>query len=355
MPRLGKRSRAKRSFFRGKRTKRTKRTRYGTGSTTKVGSSRRGSTASMLSNMRRNRGLKGIPKRTGTKHWLSYGKTAKDRFRKPFIGKLARVLGKRMTNIFNSGDIKPAAGFQAVGLVADMFTPFDIYTYTYNANLGAVGAGNDKTILESCQTTTTFTNQTNTPTFVDIYDIVARRDIQVMGANSEFYDPAKCWTFGSGTVAGNVASTRLGTTPFMSTLFTQFWKVLRVTRLNLAAGETAEHRATHKPMRVWDHSIDYVVRNSIATDTTIQLTVDEGAFKNLTHYTMVVAMGAPGDPDTDSVGTLVSKLDWVTTKNYKYSSIENSASTLASDGVTNQTATHILDAVTGADETLHQA
>lgn len=263
--------------------------------------------------------LKGKPKKTGSKHWLSYGKSYPVG-KRPFINKLTKLLAPTFQLLNYAGRVTPATpGVQAITTIDDQYSPYDIanYNYTQYSVVPTTGSPTETTtrvILESCTSRSFLTNQSNCPAFIELYDVVSRRDLQAGKS------PVDNWTDGI-TQERNVTgtSTMVSSTPFQSELFTQNWKVVRVTRLNLAVGETAEHIKTSKPMRLWNHAIE---GNQFGGGAIHQMGV-----RNLTTFTIMVVIGAPDNDSTTktTVSTGTPSIDWVTSKNYRWTALQNNA------------------------------
>lgn len=89
-----------------------------------------------------------------------------------------------------------------------------------------------------------FTNNQTNNIFVDIYDVVARRD--------SGWNPSAAFNQGlidQGITSGNAA---INVTPFMSTIFTQNWKVLKKTNIELGPGVSHRHISNIALNKVWN-------------------------------------------------------------------------------------------------------
>jgi len=97
-------------------------------------------------------------------------------------------------------------------------------------------------------------NVTSNPYNVDIYEMVAARD---MTFNDTYHNPQAAWNqclesettaFSSGTTAAiNVLPTNYGVTPYDAPNFGKHWKILSKTRIYLAAGQTTAMQFQNKP------------------------------------------------------------------------------------------------------------
>jgi len=196
-----------------------------------------------------------------------------------------------------------AIGVQAVSLLSNTYLNTDILNQFSSTNLTC------KTIIESCTENSIIRNQNNNDCYLILYDVVARRD-QYQGSESS---PFQTWFNGNFDAGASGMIYQVGTTPFSSPQFTQYFKVVKVTHIILPAGGTHEHRVHYEPNRMINREVAAI----------------SGYIRNLTHFTMAVQYGAPDNDNTTqttvSIGT--STLDVVQTKQYKY--------TYVADAVTN--------------------
>nr|WAE42969.1 MAG: capsid protein [Cressdnaviricota sp.] len=156
--------------------------------------------------------------------------------------------------------------------------------------------------LLSCSAELLMTNQELSNCRYTIYDIIARRDINAAANDS----PGTAWATSYADEGGSNSDYQIvGSTPFSSDLFTQFFKVIKVTHGVLAQGQTHCHKIQFHPMRLIDgeyiQSVTY-------------------GYKGLSCYTMVVYHGEPQNDSTTKtqVSTGASTLDIVYRKQYKY-------------------------------------
>jgi len=136
---------------------------------------------------------------------------------------------------------------------------------------------NTRLYIQSVKHNFMFTNNQTNNIFVDMYDIVARRDACLTPATS-YYAGLTDQGVSNGYNAINV-------TPFMSKQFTTYWKVVKRTSLTLGPGESHRHIVTMQLNKEWSAT-----------------RMEESAqhYAGLTHGTMLVAWGAP---DHDATGT----------------------------------------------------
>ena len=108
-------------------------------------------------------------------------------------------------------------------------------------------------------------------------------------------------------------ATIIGSTPFQSSQFTTYFKVLKATHQLLAPGQTHVHRIKFTPNRVLNGEEEV---NS------------NGNIKGFTIYTMMVIYSTPCDNNASTVLTCDSKISWVTRKSYRFKSILASSNKL---------------------------
>jgi hypothetical protein len=184
---------------------------------------------------------------------------------------------------------------------------------------GAGGSGSRdsyKYLLKDVTGFTIYTNQSNGNVNLKLYDVICRKDL---GSGSAV-DPSSAWYNGitdnvtTGTVS-SVSSTNLGATPFMSPLFCQYFKVLKVTSIILAAGQSHHH---------------YVKRtlNRMINDELLTYYVN---LAYLTHYTVAAAFGYPENDTTTNtiVSTCAVGIDTVSEFKFRwaYSAVNFNRST----------------------------
>jgi len=247
----------------------------------------------------KSKSIRQMAKKLTSSHYLSYGVSA---IRKKYVA--PGLTSSLKTQGFNTwsdayGSLSAAtAGAQSIKTVCGVYTPYDVY----KANADSL----NKYYLKTATLAITMTNQCNAPVFVDLYDMVARQDLN---SASQFSTPTEAWTN-----AGD-NPTYYGADPFGVQGVTETFKILRITRINLTAGETAEHRCTYNANQVFSK------QDLIAFAATP--TKDEDAFGGLTHYIMMVTRGAPADADDNTVGSSITKVDYIVQKTYKFQSVPN--------------------------------
>jgi len=176
----------------------------------------------------------------------------------------------------------------------------DINKIMEQANGGAALSGVSKTIrlyLGKCKTNFTMSNNQTNNLFIDLYDVVARKD----------HSQTISGSFGSGLIdqGVSVGAAAINVTPYMSQTFCTHWKIVKKTTIELTPGES--HR----------HVFNYAVNKQINAER-----MQSGAWywAGITHGTMAVAYGAPDHDATtvSNVSTGSVLLDVVYSKQQKY-------------------------------------
>ena len=102
-------------------------------------------------------------------------------------------------------------------------------------------------------------NQSNSNIKVQIYDIIARRDQTV---SSTCFDPTNAFTLGLAD-EDTYTPTNVGTLPFASRIFTQYFKVCKVTHLSMSEGQTHVHRIRFSPNRILNQELETLSTGNI--------------------------------------------------------------------------------------------
>lgn len=269
-------------------------------------------------------------------------------------------------------------GSKAKGLIAKIASKTNQLTYTGNANqivsiaagsqvlkdLWSPGNGGDfsvmmnQTLLQEFGIATPtgrrtarifvrsinaeygYNNNTNDQVRFQLYDIIPRQNVYAVGSGlNNPGPPTVAWYTGldyESTVTGTASAAVVGSTPFQSRLFTTNYKVLKVTNVTLAPGQTHYHRVRFHPNKFLDN--DLLNSGQISS------------YKGLSLNHMIVASGAPCSDSTGGVTTEAVKLLTVLKYTYEWSYVANNMTTLAPSNNTFSTATtgNIENMVTGA-------
>lgn len=209
-----------------------------------------------------------------------------------------RTCAKNYQVINNSGRIVANSGSQAFNSVLTMFSTPDLNGFATNISSNKT----NKFLAISCSAELMLTNQDEGNVRFVLYDIIARRDI----TQSNLVDPATAFKNSlADEGASNANWAAVGATPFSSDLFTQFYKILKMTHVILGAGQFHTHRVHFGLNRQFDAE---------------QLQYTPNGIKGATCFTCVMAYGCPYNDSVTktSVSTGQVTLDFVSKKQYSY-------------------------------------
>jgi len=201
------------------------------------------------------------------------------------------------------------------------------YPNTYVGANEAFQQGPRRYIHENMLSELNMTNSSLTGLEMEIYDIVCKRDVPTnnvilvngtqQGTLPADSGPAAYW--GYGVQAGNGAQqpfyNYLGSSPYDSQFFRDYFKTLRRTRVFLPQGSTHRHVVNLSP-------------NKLLDETLYNSTVMWG-YKGLTVYTMVVMKSVPvsraleGDFQQAQTTTDRVYVNWVQNRRFKYTWVAN--------------------------------
>ena len=195
--------------------------------------------------------------------------------------------------------------------------------------LTSVSTGSKRMVLESAQSEVTMTNSSNASCEIEIYDLVLKHDLLVdpaFNVNALVYpvapNPEQYWSVGTlaaeGAAAGTTPSpsTFIGSSPFDSQLFKDYFKVKKRTKVMLPQGGTHRHNIQLKPSRLID---EFQVATSVAGVAGLQ---------GLTQYTMITCKGVPISDVTTALPTTASTLlDIIQSIRYKWTWVSDTTST----------------------------
>lgn len=161
-----------------------------------------------------------------------------------------------------------------------------IYNYADVAVCYADIAGastQDRVILSDCKAEVNFTNCFLANCTFDIYDIFARKDAGATVCG----DAVAAWTQGDVDEGAALEYTKIGSTPFETELFNQFFKVVQKTRVVLPGGALHKHQVHVSPHKLMTYSY---------MNNTTKL------FREMTYNCLVVLHGQPANQVTGTTG-----------------------------------------------------
>ena len=169
-----------------------------------------------------------------------------------------------------------------------------------NNQLGTVGTNGfviNTTVyaLKEVKNIVTFTNNTNTTCFLDLYEYAAREDGST-GALTAF-------TQGINDSTGNaIGSGAIYVTPFQSSEFCTLFKILSVKHIELSAGRTHKHSSVFYPN----------------VEINAERIVVGSYMRGVGRGFMAVAYGVPCDSGNQTVGLSAVQLDCIQQKEYLF-------------------------------------
>nr|WAE42574.1 MAG: capsid protein [Cressdnaviricota sp.] len=293
--------------------------------------------------------------RGGSESRFTHGKRAK--------GLPARVASKLTALVFtqNIQNRQGMGGTPGRQLVADfmpLFPNTDLVTMMNQALLAQAqssaaagtsqtptGFRTDRILLKKVNAELSLANSTNMTCRVELYDVIARRDIYPFTSlSSTQIVPTPTLAFAYGLqnelqTSSNTANQNVGTTPFDSQLFCKFWKIQKITHVILAPGQVHMHKVSYSP--------NYVLDNQLLSQTNM------AAIGKLACYTMAVAVGQPILDATGLVTTGQVELLTIARQDYEFSYIPNNLKTMVNVNAlatTNNSTTMGLNDIDGALE-----
>lgn len=195
-------------------------------------------------------------------------------------------------------------GQQQFVTVSSMFSLGQLHTMLTQPSFSNPAVA--KMLYQSCAGELLITNQGNGTARISLYDIITRRDAN----NTTASDPGLAVRSGFGDEVSGSNSNYLipGVTPFQSQLFTTFYKVIKITNIELSSGQTHTHKYKFKLNKGLGGEL---IQNQAQATT---------ALKGISCYTMLQHHGYPDDDsaNTSHVSLGSTQLDVVNKQNFKY-------------------------------------
>lgn len=225
--------------------------------------------------------------------------------------------------------------------ISTMFTQYNNFVVPGQSSYVNQAAVTVKIYLKTLVAEHLLTNQTNDVVHLTMYDVVARRD-QYNG--SSYITPTGAWTQGDIDASQSSAYQIVGSTPFQTPGFTEYWKIVKITELDLHSGGHHRHKVFVSPKKL----ISNEVINQIGSN---------GVIKDLTCFTMVVCHGFPDNSTgTSTVSTAPGKVDMVTKKQYEWQPFGSQRTMISvSDNLPVNATDAIINDLTGASTTVTTA
>lgn len=216
------------------------------------------------------------------------------------------------------------SGFQGIQEFAA--SDYDALHYIMQLQPSGTAVPPTQYVLNSCTNTLSIANNSLTGGHVDIYDIFYKRDTTSNYQNNSgtTFGKGRAIAFFQGGMQDQDSTTHdinayafLKTTPSASRAFRDSCKVVKRTRILLAAGSTHEHTVNLSPNRLIDSSL-------IGINNGQKLNMVHG----LSYSCMVVGYGLPASAGSAGAGTLVIStaplaLDCVWQQQYRYTFVQD--------------------------------
>lgn len=224
----------------------------------------------------------------------------------------------RVTN--GANQIVNLEGFQNAGVYTWLGRADMVSLLSYVPGAGGVYPNAPKRLhVESIVNELLMTNSSLATQYVDIYDIVRKRDAGYstsgQGGDSPTSNPYEAWRYGvsdqTSTSPDLTAWTNVSSLPTDSKLFNDYFRVIKRSHIGLVAGATHRHSVILKTNRIIDSAL--VGRCS-------------GDLAGYAVYTMVVINGQPASIKTEEgavVTTATTALDVVNSRRFKYSYVQD--------------------------------
>lgn len=166
---------------------------------------------------------------------------------------------------------KSSVGQQQIVNVDGVFKPELATTYT--------GDNITRVLYHRANYDITMNNIYLSNCYIIIYDIMARKDVGSVSIGT----PPTAWIQGDTDLGQTGGYATLGSTPWQSEVFNQYWEVKQVTNVVLAAGATHVHKARLEPNKI--------VSSAYGRYTPY-------ALKDVTYYCMIEFHGSPANDIT---------------------------------------------------------
>lgn len=199
----------------------------------------------------------------------------------------------------SAAQLKSGVGIQQVATVGSLFAPILGTTYTADTI--------SRVIYDKATLDVTMNNIYLSNCYVIIYDIMCRKDV----GSSAINNPLSAWIQGDVDESATSAYTKLGSTPWQSDVFNQFYSVKQVTNVVLGAGATHVHKVRMSPKRLIPGSYG---------------TYSPYGFKDLTYFCIVEIHGSPANDTVTQTQVSIGSggLNYVSDKEEHIKQLENS-------------------------------
>lgn len=208
-------------------------------------------------------------------------------------------------------------GFQQAGAWAFQNTA-DLKQIALNVPGGGSGLVPRQYVLQSCTVEYMITNSTLATMYIDVYDVIRRRDAD-LSLSTASKNPREAWVNGVSDQTGTIDPTafqNINSLPTDSRFFKDYFKVVQRNHIALSQGATHRHHVVLKSNKL----IDTALLNNKEDDEDLA---------GLSVYTMIVVYGQPASI-TPEIGPAVvttaeGAIDVVKACRYKYTWVQDTA------------------------------
>lgn len=225
-------------------------------------------------------------------------------YSKPRFGALVRknASSPNYSVVNEPGTFEALSGFQGANVVGCQQQSSMLAILNAMPATAPVGNFTRRFLLERSELKTTYTNASSASAILTLYDIALKQDCDIS-------NPFNAWRDGvamSTTLPGATPPWAvLGIQPWHSQQFKQFFKIIKTTVVNLAAGASHQHNVKVTP-------------NIVMNEQRIRENIN---YKGISYYTLAVVKGVPVCDDADVprlVSTAPIQIDRVVQLNIKY-------------------------------------
>lgn len=219
---------------------------------------------------------------------------------------LSEIAPQVYTNV-QASQLKSAVSLQAVSVPLTLFSP-TLATAVLSDNISRL-------LYDHATGDVTVNNIYLSNLYMIIYDCVARRD----SGSAYTADPLSSWSQGDTDTGVSTSYTKLGSTPWQTELFNQFWEVKQVTNIVLGSGATHVHKVRLRPH---------------ASISGARAKYNASQLSGLTYCCMVEIHGSPANDTTTQtqVSVGVAGLNIISDKEEYLKLLKNNTPVIANSG-----------------------
>lgn len=224
-------------------------------------------------------------------------------YKKPAFGALVRknATAPNYEIINFSSTFDALSGLQMAGISATQVN--SSFTRILNTMPATAPVGNftRRFLLERSDFKVTYTNASSASAIMTLFDIVVKQDCDINNPLQAWINGSQMSAVGTGPDAWKI----IGSKPWHSQQFKQFFKIVRTTNVNLAAGASHQHNVLLSP-------------NVVMNEQRIR---ENSCYKGISYFTLALVKGVPVCDDNDVprlVSTAPIQIDIVGEVNTKY-------------------------------------